>query len=119
MPEREGFTPDFVGSEPAELSPEKGPDQPYGEKATVNGIDLHVGWDQGNDSYTIYFPQIKLGKAASEQGIYDQIVVIGSKPEAAKQVFDYATKVVAEEGRQLWQVYQMVELFVRDLPDEE
>ena len=119
MPEREGFTPDSVGPEQVGPAPEKGPDQSYGERATVNGVDISVGWDQGNDGYTIYFPQIKLGKAASEQGIYDQIIVIGSKPEAAKQVFEYAAKVAAQEGRQLWQMYQMVESFVRDLPDEE
>lgn len=66
----------------------------YRESANVNGLQIEAGWDQGYGDYTIYLPQIQVGK---EPGIYDQVVRISEKAADAKNAFAFA-KQLAEQG---------------------
>ena len=83
----------------------------------VNGVDISVGWDNGYDDYTIYFPQIELSKV---EGVDDQVIRITRKPDVAKLVFDYACQL-AKKQPDVYKIYKCVEEFSRDLQydDEE
>ena len=113
------MSPKKMGPSPEEMGmkPEQQDRKAYLERTNVNGIDISVGWDRGYDDYTIYFPQIELGK---EEGIYDQVIRLTRKTEVAKQVFDFATKE-AEKTKNVYDLFRSVEKFSRDLPydDEE
>lgn len=88
------------------------PEKPYYEKATVNGVEIIVTWyDDSSKDYEIYFPQIKFG---ADPDVYDQVIRISRKPEVAKQVFDYATKL-AETESDVYEIYKKVSKFARDL----
>jgi len=97
---------------------EKGPDKSYLEKATVNGTEISVGWDDGYRDYTIYFPQIKFGEEAEKRGVYDQVIRISERLEAAKDVFNYAV-ARAKLTNDVLEIYKKVESFSRNLPQEE
>lgn len=87
----------------------------FHNKETVNGIEISVAWSDMDKDYTIYFPQIEFGEAASEKGVHDQIIRIGRRPEAAKQVFEYAANLAQTES-DVYALYRKVEDFIRNLP---
>lgn len=90
----------------------------YRNQETVNGIEISVAWSDMDEDYTIFFPQIEWGEAASEKGVRDQIIRIGQRPEAAKQVFEYAANLAQTES-DVYALYRKVEDFIRNLPAEE
>lgn len=97
---------------------ENGPDKSFREQTTVNGVDIIVAWDKGYDDYIIYFPQIDTGEESYKKGITDQVLRIDQKPEVAKQVFDYASKLAQTES-DVYDIYSKVEKFCQDLPHED
>jgi hypothetical protein len=109
---------EYQQSSPEEQTKEKGLGKSYSEKATVNGVEISVRWDREYEDYTIYFPQIELGEKASEKGVFDQIIRITRRPEVAKQVFDYASKLAQTES-DVYKIFKQVEDFSRDLPYNE
>jgi len=94
---------------------EKSSDKFYLERAIVNGIKMKVGWDRGWNNYVILFPQIDIVEVGLKRGVHDQLLEIGTNPEVAKQVFDYAAKL-AETEPDVYDLYQQVENFIRKLP---
>ena len=93
------------------------PEKPYREETTVNGVEISIHWDNGYGDYVIYFPQIELGDTAYEKGVSDQVLRISQKPEVAKQVFDYASKL-AQTEKDVYEIYKKVDEFSRDLPHD-
>ena len=87
----------------------------YYEKSSPGGTDFSVSWDDGYDDYTIYFPEIKIGDEARDRGVDDQVIRISQIPEVAKKVFDFATKISAQE-EDVYEVYKQVEEYARTLP---
>lgn len=53
---------------------------PYFEEININGIEFRVSWDEWDNYYTIYFPQLNPT---------EQVIRIGKNRETAKQVFDF------------------------------
>jgi hypothetical protein len=102
---------------PADYAGEQEPKK-YHEATTVNGVDISVGWDNGYNDYTIYFPQIQIDEESSEKGVYDQVIRLTRRPEVAKQVFDYAV-VQAKLTSDLHEIFKKVEEYSRDLPYDE
>lgn len=93
-------------------------DKSYLEETTINGKVISVGWDEGYNDYTIYFPQINIGDEAREKGVYDQVIRISQNPKIAKEVFDFASKLAQTES-DIYIIYKKVEEFSRDLGLEE
>lgn len=102
----------------AEAIKEKDPDKSYHEAATVNGVEISVGWDNGYRDYTIYFPQIQLDKETAKKGIYDQVIRITRQPKIAKQVFDYAV-ARARLTSNPHEIFKKVEEYSRSLEYDE
>ena len=90
----------------------------FEESSDLDGIEFSVGWDRSYNDYSIVFPELQIGEEASEKGIYDQSIVgITTKPEVAKRVFEYASKLAGTES-DVYKIYKRVEAFCRDLPYE-
>ena len=100
---------------PADYTGEQEP-RGYHEATTVNGVDISVGWDNGYNDYTIYFPQIDLSHAwENEEGVSDQVLRLSRRPDVAKKVFDYAVQLAQTESN-VYEIYRKVDAFSRDLP---
>ena len=81
----------------------------YYKKATVNGIEIIVGWDKRYGDYTIFFPQIEFSDASSERGVSDQVIRISEKEETANMVFELAVSLVNKfDGRDVYDLYNIV-----------
>lgn len=93
---------------------EEEPDRSYNEQTTVNGVEISVGWDSSYDNYAIYFPQIQIGKVASEKGVDDQVLRINRRPEVAKQIFDYASKLAQTES-DVYKIYKQTNDFLAEV----
>lgn len=90
----------------------------YQESKTVNGVEMKIAWDEQYDNYSIYFPQIKIGEEAANNGIYDQVVVLSNNADAAKQAFALAAQL-AESNASLYEIYQKVDELSGELPHDE
>ena len=80
-------------------------DKNYKDKATVGGITMSVGFDNDYRCYTIYFPQIQIGK---DPKVFDQVIRISETPGSAKYAFNFA-KDKAEELRDPYKVFVELE----------
>ena len=79
----------------------------YYEKTTVNGIEISVGWDQGYDEYTLYFPQIQIGEEAREKGVWDQVIRISESLDDAKKIFNLSVEIAHNES-DVYKIYEKV-----------
>lgn len=88
----------------------------YAESTRVGDIQIHVNYDEGYNSFRIYFPQIDLAEA-SKRGIYDQVILLGILPEVAKLTFRYAERQAAAQ-QDVYALYRKVDAFSRSLPQD-
>jgi hypothetical protein len=71
---------------------------------------MKVGWDRGWNDYVILFPQIDIVNEGLKKGVHDQLLEIGTNPEVAKKVFEYAVQLV-EKAPDVYSLYQEVKDF--------
>lgn len=90
----------------------------YREQTTIKGVEISCGFDSGYGDYTLYLPQIQIGKVASAKGVSDQVFRISENPDTAKKVFDKAV-ALANQGKDIYQIYREAEQYARTLVDEE
>ena len=108
-------TNDQIRNAKQEMESEQGH---YLEKASINGVDFSVGWDNGYRDYTIYFPQIEFGENAYEQGVSDQVLRISENREIAKKVFDFVNQEAQRES-DVYKLYKKTEDFIYNLLEED
>ncbi len=106
---------DEADQEMERKTPEKksGPDTSFYQASKVNGTEISVGWDRGNDVYRIFFPQIDLSKGR-KRGVSDQVLGLTRRPEVAKQVYDKAVEL-AKMTTDVYELYKQIETFSRGL----
>lgn len=85
----------------------------YYETATINGIEIKVGFDSGYDAYTLYFPQIS---TTNDREVSDQLFIISENPNDASEVFKEA-KRLADQGLDVYEIYKKAEAYARELPE--
>jgi|GEM_PF-6976488 len=108
-------TPRDMGMQPKDLGVQpREEDKQYREQTEVNGVKIEVRWDDTNNDYLIYFPQIDIGDENRERGIYDQVIRMGQDQKSVKEVFEFA-KEVAERFGDVYEVYPRVEGYIRSL----
>ena len=83
----------------------------FQETATVNGIEVNVGWDSREKEYALYLPQIQIG---NEQDCHE-VLRLDQSPEIARQIFEKAVEL-AQNGSDVYEIYQQVSEFEKELP---
>ena len=77
--------------------------QPFREKTVVNGIEMGVGL--GSQDYEIYFPDVEI---SPEEGIYDEVIRVGSSQDDAKKAFESAVEL-ANSGKSAKEIYKEIQ----------
>lgn len=93
-------------------------DESYHEELTVNLFKISVAPDAQNKEFVIYFPQILNDTyTMALRGVREDFIRINKRPEDAKKVFDYASKL-AKSTKDIFYIYGMVKDFVQAIEHE-
>jgi hypothetical protein len=100
--------------QPQQVSIEKSMEKVYKEKATINGIDISVYYDENCQDFVLYMFHMTTGEEFKKSGPYEEIFHVANSEDDAKKVFQKAVELANLE-KSPDELHSEVETYVKSL----